>query len=61
MQGFLAPGDISMLGWKFIGVFLAVSIVLMKLVPGHVVTGPVTPTGHVPEYIANGVPAFVSR
>eukprot|EP00035_Acanthoeca_spectabilis_P039834 m.65404 g.65404 ORF g.65404 m.65404 type:complete len:518 (-) comp9758_c0_seq1:2837-4390(-) len=59
MQGFLAPGDISMLGWKFIGVFLAVSIVLMKLVPGHVVTGPVTPTGHVPEYIANGVPAFI--
>jgi hypothetical protein len=59
MKAFVMPGDINVLAWKFIGVFFAVSVTLMKLVPGAVVKGPVTPTGHVPQYIENGVSSFV--
>mmetsp|Transcript_20915 Transcript_20915/g.54362 ORF Transcript_20915/g.54362 Transcript_20915/m.54362 type:complete len:478 (+) Transcript_20915:34-1467(+) len=59
MQGFILPQDVSILAWKFIGVFFAVSLTLMRLLPGAIHEGPVTPTGHVPKYIANGVSAFI--
>ena len=42
-------------GWMIVGVFAAVQLLLMRLVPGRRFQGPVTPNGHVPEYRANGV------
>lgn len=61
MKAFIAPQDVSMLAWKFIFGFFAVSLALMRLVPGKIHEGPVTPTGHVPKYIVNGVSAFVRQ
>ena len=46
-------------GWKIIGVFAALQLFLMRLVPGKSFHGPVTPNGHVPEYRANGVACFL--
>lgn len=39
-------------------VFVAFQIALMKLVPGGTSYGPVTKTGHVPEYHSNGLQCF---
>ena len=46
-------------GWKIIGVFAAVQLLLMRLVPGRSFAGPATPKGYVPVYRANGVACFV--
>ncbi len=46
--------------WAIIGVFAAVQLALMRLLPGRPFHGPVTPTGNVPVYKANGVLAFVT-
>jgi len=55
---FILPGDIKPIAWEFIGYFFLVSLILMRFVPGKIHKGPVTPTGHTPEYIANGVQCF---
>lgn len=47
-------------GWTIIGVFAAVQLALMRLVPGRPFRGPVTPNGNVPVYKANGPACFVS-
>jgi 7-dehydrocholesterol reductase len=44
--------------WAMIGVMAAVQLVLLRVLPGREVEGPVTPGGHVPRYRANGLPAF---
>ena len=41
-----------------IGFFMLFELALMKL-PGKKVKGPITAKGHVPEYTANGFPAFL--
>ena len=46
-------------GWKIIGVFAVVQLLLMRLVPGSRFSGPTTPKGHVPVYRANGVACFL--
>ena len=46
-------------GWKIISVFAVVQLLLMRLVPGRLFSGPATPKGHVPVYRANGVACFV--
>ena len=46
-------------GWKIIGVFAVVQLLLMRLVPGRSFRGPTTPKGHVPVYRANGVACFL--
>ncbi|KAJ7952070.1 7-dehydrocholesterol reductase [Quillaja saponaria] len=45
--------------WKIIGCYAAFEAVLLLLLPGKRVEGPVSPTGHQPVYKANGVPAYV--
>jgi 7-dehydrocholesterol reductase len=46
--------------WTILAVFAAVELALMRLLPGARFEGPVTPTGNVPVYKANGVAAFVT-
>lgn len=41
-------------GWKIIGTFAFVQLVLMRIVPGSRFEGPITPKGNVPVYKANG-------
>ncbi len=45
-------------GWAIIGIFAAVQLALMRLLPGKRFEGPITPNGNVPVYKANGVAAF---
>jgi 7-dehydrocholesterol reductase len=45
--------------WSIIGVFAAVQLLLMKIAPGKVWEGPLTPKGNVPVYKANGVSSFI--
>jgi len=45
--------------WLIIGVFAATQLALMRWVPGARFEGPVSPSGHVPVYKANGVACFV--
>ncbi len=44
--------------WAVIGVFSAVQLALMRLVPGARFEGPITPKGHIPVYKANGPACF---
>lgn len=46
--------------WKIILSFIGFEFVLLKLLPGRVIKGPVTPNGNVPVYKANGVLAFIT-
>ena len=46
--------------WAMIGGFAALELALMRLLPGARFEGPVTPSGAVPVYKANGVAAFVT-
>ena len=43
---------------KYIIIYSIVELLFMKFLPGKEVQGPVAPSGHVPVYKANGVPAF---
>ena len=45
--------------WKIIAIFIAIELILMRVLPGKTVEGPVTPKGHIPIYKANGVLAYV--
>lgn len=46
--------------WKIIATFGMVELLLMRVLPGKKVSGPLTPKGNVPIYKANGVSAFLS-
>jgi 7-dehydrocholesterol reductase len=48
----------SRTAWTIIGVFVAIQLALVRVLPGRAFTGPTTPTGHVPMYRANGVAAL---
>ena len=45
--------------WAIIGIFAAVELVLMKILPGKTIYGPVTPRGYRPVYKNNGFSAFL--
>ena len=45
--------------WSIIGIFAAVELVLMRVLPGKEFLGPITANGNVPVYKANGVLAFL--
>jgi 7-dehydrocholesterol reductase len=45
--------------WKVVALFIAVELLLMRILPGKRVQGPVTPKGHIPVYKANGILAFL--
>lgn len=48
----------SVAAWKFIIPFAVFELVLMRVLPGKLTKGPVTPTGNVPIYKANGFLSF---
>jgi 7-dehydrocholesterol reductase len=50
----------SKAAWSIIGIFAAIELVLMRLLPGKPFHGPITPAGNVPVYKANGVAAFAA-
>lgn len=43
---------------KALAIFTAFQIVLMRVMPGKLFLGPVTPMGNTPEYTANGLQCF---
>ncbi len=45
--------------WKMIFGFATVQLIFMKLLPGRLIEGPITPHGNVPVYKENGVFSFV--
>jgi 7-dehydrocholesterol reductase len=49
----------STLAWKIIGIYALFQLILMRIVPGKPFLGPITPTGNVPVYKANGVSCFL--
>ena len=49
----------TLMAWKIIGIFAALQLLLMKIIPGKKFTGTVTPMGNLPEYKENGIPAYI--
>ena len=49
----------SVTAWKFIIPFSIFQLALMRILPGKITLGPVTPAGNVPRYKANGLLSFV--
>ena len=47
------------IAWKIIFSYMAFELALMRLVPGKIFKATVTPSGHVPIYIANGVECYL--
>jgi len=50
----------SATAWSIIIGFIAFEFTLLKLLPGKLFNGPVTPKGNIPVYKANGVLAFLT-
>ena len=50
----------SQTAWTIIFCFAAFELALMRILPGKVVYGPVTPKGNVPVYKSNGILAFLT-
>lgn len=44
--------------WKLIGTFAIFELILMRILPGRMTKGPVTPAGNIPIYKANGLLSF---
>ena len=49
----------SWTAWKFIIPFAAFELILMRVLPGKMTKGPVTPAGNTPIYKANGMLAYL--
>jgi len=49
----------SKTAWSILGIYAAVQIFLMKVLPGRKVYGPTTPKGYTPVYRNNGFAAFL--
>ena len=49
----------SKTAWSILGIYAAVQILLMKVLPGKKVNGPTTPKGYTPGYRNNGFAAFL--
>ncbi len=49
----------SKTAWVIIGIYAAVELILMKVLPGKTVYGPTTPMGYTPVYKNNGFSAFL--
>lgn len=45
--------------WKIIGVFGALQLILMRVLPGKKYTGTITPMGNLPEYKDNGLASYI--
>jgi 7-dehydrocholesterol reductase len=49
----------SLMAWKIIGVFAALQLLMMRLLPGKKYTSTVTAQGNLPEYVDNGLLSYV--
>jgi len=49
----------TVMAWKIIVIFMAVQLILMRVVPGKRANGPMTSKGHVPVYKDNGMACFI--
>ncbi len=49
----------SAIAWKIIIVFIVFELALMRLLPGKIFHGPISPKGNVPVYKDNGLFAFI--
>ncbi|MBP6730607.1 MAG: hypothetical protein KA149_01025 [Chitinophagales bacterium] len=49
----------TLAAWKIIGVFAALQLLLMRVLPGKKFTGTITPMGNLPEYKDNGLLSYV--
>jgi 7-dehydrocholesterol reductase len=47
------------LAWKVLATFAAFQLLLMRVIPGRLFLGPITPKGNIPIYKVNGVPSFL--
>lgn len=50
----------SWTAWKFIIPFAVFELILMRVLPGKMTKGPVTPAGNTPIYKANGILAYLT-
>lgn len=48
----------SLIAWKIIAFYATFQLMLMRILPGKTVHGPITPAGNIPAYTANGILAF---
>lgn len=53
------PTPFDPVAWRLIGSFMVFELLLMRIVPGNVFKGVATASGHIPEYIENGVPCYL--
>ncbi|CAM9390865.1 unnamed protein product [Ectocarpus fasciculatus] len=53
------PTPFDPVAWKCILSFMAFELMLMRVVPGKLFRGVATASGHIPEYIENGVPCYL--
>ncbi|KTD60405.1 7-dehydrocholesterol reductase [Legionella sainthelensi] len=49
----------SAIAWKIIATFIVFELALMRLLPGKIFHGPISPKGNVPVYKDNGLFAFI--
>ena len=49
------PSPFSPRAWKVIGVYAAIELAIMRLMPGSKFKATITPMGNVPVYKANGL------
>jgi 7-dehydrocholesterol reductase len=49
----------TLIAWKIIGIFAALQLLLMRIIPGKKYTGTITPMGNLPEYKDNGLASYI--
>ena len=49
----------TFMAWKMIGIFAALQLLLMRILPGRKYKGTITPKGNVPEYTDNGLASYL--
>ncbi|MDB5281545.1 MAG: hypothetical protein JWO06_620 [Bacteroidota bacterium] len=49
----------SLMAWKMIGIFAALQLLLMRIIPAKKFTGTITPMGNLPEYKDNGLASYI--
>lgn len=49
----------SVMAWKMIGIFAALQLLLMKILPGKKYQGNITAAGNIPEYVDNGLFSYL--
>ena len=47
------------MAWRIILIFMALQLVLMRIIPGKKFTGTITPMGNLPEYRDNGLASYI--